>query len=326
MTGRTLDKWGIAPTCCAQSVWALYRLRTSAALVGIDQVERRLHVSLVPPNSQGMSSPTPLFDPIARARVLRRADLYRAEFLHSEARFEIQERLTEVNKTFTDVSIVTPFAEFWQNAVPGAEVIAECETLPLAPESRDLVIHAMGLHWAADPVGQLIQSRRALRPDGLFLGVMLGGQTLHELRAALATAEAEVAGGLSPRVSPMADVRDLGGLLGRAGLALPVADTLALTASYETLPALARDLRAMGEGNALAQRLRHPSRRAIFARAEEILKAEYPAENGRFAISFELIFLAGWAPDASQQKPLRPGSAQTRLSDALGTTEKPAED
>jgi len=184
----------------------------------------------------------------------------------------------------------------------------------------------MALHWANDPVGQLIQCLRALKPDGLFLAVMFGGQTLHELRAALAQAESEVSGGLSPRVAPMGEIRDLGGLLQRTGFALPVADRLVLKASYADLPGLMHELRAMGEGNALAQRMRRFAPRRLFSRAEEIYRAAYGLEDGRLPATFELVFLQGWAPDESQPKPLRPGSAQARLADALGAPEFKIED
>lgn len=177
----------------------------------------------------------------------------------------------------------------------------------------------MGLHWAEDPVGQIVQSARALRPDGLFIAVLLGGETLHELRDVLTRAEIEVTGGLSPRLLPMGEIRDLGGLLGRAGLALPVTDHLPLRLSYRDLSHLAADLRAMGETNALTDRLRRPSRREIFARAGADYAARHPdpANPGRIVATFDMIFMTGWAPDPDQQKPLRPGSAKVSLADAL---------
>lgn len=179
----------------------------------------------------------------------------------------------------------------------------------------------MCLHWSDDPVGQLIQARRALRPDGLFLGVMFGGETLHELRTALAQAESDLYGGLSPRVAPMAEIRDLGALLQRAGYALPVADSVRLTASYASPLHLMQELRFMGEGNALHSRRRTPASRALFARACEIYVEAFGTDDGRVPATFELIVLTGWAPDASQPQPLRPGSASKRLADALGTEE-----
>jgi SAM-dependent methyltransferase len=200
-------------------------------------------------------------------------------------------------------------------------IVAEEETLDLEPGAHELVIHAMALHWANDPVGQLIQCLRALKPDGLFLAVMFGGQTLHELRAALAQAEAEVMGGLSPRVAPMAEIRDLGALLQRAGFSLPVADSLPLKASYASPWHLMRELGAMGERSALRARPRHFARRAVFERAAELYQSAFADKDGRVQATFELIFLTGWAPDPSQPKPMRPGSAQARLAEALGSQE-----
>ncbi len=226
-----------------------------------------------------------------------------------------------VNKSFTAPAIVAPYPEIWAPVLPGARVVADADVLDLKPAAHDLVVHAMALHWANDPVGQLIQCARALQPDGLLLVVCLGGETLYELRAALGQAEVEVTGGLSPRVAPMAELRDLGALLQRAGFALPVADKVPLTATYRDLWHLMRDLRAMGETNAMTQRLKHPSRRAVFSRAQEIYAAHFTSPEGRLSATFELICLTGWAPDASQPKPLRPGSAQMRLADALGTKE-----
>lgn len=242
-----------------------------------------------------------------------------ALFLQEEAALEVQERLIEVNRTFTAPVVVTGFPSLW----PDFRSIADDETLNLQEAAQDLVIHAMALHWANDPVGQLVQCRRALRPDGLFMGLMFGGQTLHELRACLAEAEAEVAGGLSPRVLPMGEIRDLGALLSRAGFALPVADSFTKTVLYRDAFHLMRDLRAMGEGNALAARLRRPTRRDIFFRAAALYHDRFADAEGRIPATFEIICLTGWAPHDSQQKPLRPGSAAARLADALNAAERP---
>jgi SAM-dependent methyltransferase len=240
----------------------------------------------------------------------------RALFLQQEAVAEVQERLTEVNRTFTAPVVVTGFPQLW----PDLPCIADDDVLALAPGAQDLVIHALALHWANDPVGQLVQCRRALRPDGLFIGLMFGGQTLHELRACLAEAEVSVTGGLSPRVLPMAEIRDLGGLLQRAGLALPVADAFTKTVLYRDAFHLMADLRAMGEGNALQARLRVPTRRAVFAQAAAIYSERFGTPDGRIPATFEFICLTGWAPHEGQQKPLRPGSAASRLADALNAT------
>lgn len=241
-------------------------------------------------------------------------------FLQREVAAEVQERLTEVNRRFTAPAVVTPFPALWDGVLPGARVVADAEVLDLAPGAHDLVVHALALHWADDPVGQVVQCRLALRPDGLFLGATFGGRTLTELRAALAEAESAVTGGLSPRVLPMGEIRDLGALLQRAGLALPVADSAVRSVSYRDLFQLMADLRAMGEANALHARLRHPTRRAVFLEAARRYAAAF-ADGDRIRATFEIVWLTAWAPHESQQKPLRPGSAAARLAGALGSTE-----
>ncbi|HBM59997.1 MAG TPA: SAM-dependent methyltransferase [Citreicella sp.] len=273
-----------------------------------------------------MSSPAPLIDRPALARHRARARRSPALFLHEAARDEVQDRLSVVKRTFTAPVIVSPYPEIWQGLLPGARVIPDDDVLALEEGAQDLVIHALALHWANDPVGQLIQCRRALRPDGLCLTLAFGGETLQELRAALGQAEIEVTGGLSPRVLPMGELRDLGGLLQRAGLALPVADSQVLDVSYSDALHLMRDLRAMGETNALTARLRQPTRRAVLLRAAQIYAETFSRPDGRIRASFELVTLTGWAPDASQQKPLRPGSAAHRLAEALNTMERPLDD
>jgi len=206
----------------------------------------------------------------------------------------------------------------------GPAVVADEEALPFAPQSFDLVLSAMSLHWVNDLPGTLIQIGRILKPDGLFLGAMLGGGTLWQLRQALAAAESEIEGGLSPRVSPFADLRDAAGLLQRAGFALPVADGETIEVDYESALALMRDLGAMGEGNLVVERRRGLTRRATLLRAAEIYGERFALPSGRVAASFEVLFLHGWAPHASQPKPLKPGSAARRLADALDTAEHSA--
>jgi SAM-dependent methyltransferase len=247
-------------------------------------------------------------------------------FLHEAAADEIQDRLKMVNRAFTDGALISDFPGFWATRFPELRILPPDDTLDLVPAAHDLILHVMSLHWSNDPVGQIIQSRRALRPDGLFLAVAFGGRTLNELRACLAQAESEVSNGISPRVAPMADLRDMGALLQRAGLALPVADSLPLTVEYADLRALMHDLRAMGETNALTDRLRRPTARGVFDRAAELYAAHFATPSGRILATFELVFLAGWAPDDNQPKPLRPGSAQQRLADALRTDETPLRD
>ena len=242
-------------------------------------------------------------------------------FLQELAADEVKDRLTEVNRTFTKPAIVTGFPDVWAESFPDAVIVPDDDILSLEPGAHDLVIHGLSLHWANDPVGQIIQSRRALINDGLFMGVMFGGQTLSELRAILSEVEVARTGGLSPRVVPMGEIRDLGALLQRSGLALPVADSAVRQVTYADSYALMRDLKAMGERNALDQRLISPLNRAFFDDVKTRYAQHFPADDNRITASFEMIFLTGWAPDESQQKPLRPGSAAARLADALGTDE-----
>ncbi len=203
----------------------------------------------------------------------------------------------------------------------GLSVVADEEALPFAVGRFDLVMSAMNLHWVNDLPGTLIQIGRILKPDGLFLGAMLGGGTLWQLRQALAAAESEIEDGLSPRVSPFADLRDAAGLLQRAGFALPVADGETIDVEYDSALALMRDLGAMGESNLVLERRRGLARRTTLLRAAEIYGERFALPSGRVAASFEVLFLHGWAPHASQPKPLKPGSAARRLADALETAE-----
>jgi SAM-dependent methyltransferase len=267
-----------------------------------------------------MTQPPRLTDRAALTRNRLRAD---AMFLQAAAADDVHERLIEVNRTFTAPVVVTGFPDAWSEWMPSATVIQDDETLDLEEGAHDLVIHALSLHWADDPIGQLVQCRRALKPDGLLIATSFAGQTLHELRSVLAEAEVAQTGGLSPRILPMGEIRDLGGLLQRAGFALPVADTTPLTVTYDTPIHLMRDLRAMGEGNAMDQRQRAPTRRKIFAQAMQRYVETFAMDDGRVPATFEIATLTGWAPSETQQKPLRPGSATTRLADALGTKETP---
>lgn len=287
------------------------------ALRRIDQMEHGLHSHLHAAIFHAMQTPPLLTD--RKALALHRARATET-FLHEEVVAEAEERLAEINRAFTQAAIITPFPHLWEHC---GRSVADEDILALIPGGQDLVIHALCLHWANDPVGQLVQCRHALRPDGLFLGFLYGGQTLHELRACLGQAEAEVTGGLSPRVLPMGEIRDLGALLQRAGFALPVADSFTKTVRYRDALHLMRDLRAMGEGNALAQRVRHPTRRDVILRAAALYQSQYADHDGHIRATFDIICLTGWAPDDSQQKPLRPGSAAIRLAEALSTQERP---
>src|SRR5499426_918394 len=202
-------------------------------------------------------------------------------------------------------------------------VAADEEALPFRDASLDLVVSALALQFVNDLPGTLIQIRRALVPDGLLLAALAGGDTLTELRQAFAAAEAEIEGGASPRVVPFADVRDMGALLQRAGFALPVTDVDRVTVRYPSPLALLQDLRGMGAANPLIERSRRPLKRASLTRMVELYVERFSDRDGRVRATFELIWLSGWAPHASQQKPLAPGSAQVRLADALGTKEIP---
>jgi SAM-dependent methyltransferase len=203
-------------------------------------------------------------------------------------------------------------------------VAADEEALPFRDASLDIVVSALALHTVNDLPGTLAQIRRALKPDGLFLAALFGGDTLTELRQAFAQAESEREDGISPRVAPFADLRDLGALLQRAGFALPVADVDRITVRYASPFALMHELRRMGATNALMARRRRPLRRATLMRMAELYVQNFSDPDGRIRATFEIVWLSGWAPHESQQKPLAPGSARTRLADALGATEIPA--
>ncbi|CAM4015935.1 methyltransferase domain-containing protein [Palleronia rufa] len=260
---------------------------------------------------------------LARNRARTRND---ALFLHDAAADRFDETISAVNRTFTCPAVVTGHPAFWAARHPGAQIVADDAALALEPGAHDLILHAMALHWADDPVGQLVQARRALKPDGLFLAACFGGRTLSELRQALAEAETATRGGISPRIAPMMEVRDGGALLQRAGFALPVADTDRFTVTYADVSALMRDLRHMGEGNALASRDARPIPRSMLDAARNAYSAPDPGDPARIATTFELMHLSGWAPAESQPKPLRPGSAAARLADALGGAEHPLRD
>lgn len=262
-----------------------------------------------------MTNPSPLFSRTAIKNGRRRVKSD-GLFLHQIAAEEIQEKLQDINRAFTKKAVVTGHKDFWAEKFPDAVVVNDEDYLDFQEQSFDLVIHAMALHCANDPVGQLIQARRALRSDGFLLAVALGGQTLFELRDAFRNAETRVLGGIAPRVLPMGDIRDLGALLGRAGFALPVADKFSVPVRYGSALALLKDLRAMGETNCLNERPKTFSTRTLFAALEDEYRKMY-AEGDHIIATYELVFLTGWVPDPSQQQPLRPGSAQIHLSDVL---------
>jgi NADH dehydrogenase [ubiquinone] 1 alpha subcomplex assembly factor 5 len=236
----------------------------------------------------------------------------------------IGRRLSGRSGTKSVISTDSSAAMLAQCAPP--RVLAEPETLPFADGAFDLAVSGLSLQLVNDIPGVLLQIRRILKPDGLFLGAMLGGATLHELREAFVVAESEIEGGISPRVAPFADVRDLGSLLQRAGFALPVVDSDVVTVAYASPLHLMRELRAMGASNMLVERRRKPLKRATLMRACEIYAQRFARGDGRVTATFEIITLTGWCPHESQQKPLRPGSATSRLADALGVPEHAAGD
>lgn len=282
-----------------------------------------------------MSSNPAIFDRQLLRTRRTRALAYGAEtFLIDRVAADLGERLEAVLRTFeraADIGTPTDAVRRVLQAsgkvasiTGGEDVIGDDEVLPFAQGSLDLAVSALALQFVNDLPGTLIQIRRALKPDGLLLAAMLGGDTLTELREAFAAAEDEIEGGVSPRVAPFADVRALGGLLQRAGFALPVVDSDRLTVRYDSVLALMWDLRRMGATNILIERRRTPLRRATFLRMAEIYAQRFADADGRLRATFEVVWLSGWTPHESQQKPLRPGSATQRLADALGTKEMPA--
>jgi SAM-dependent methyltransferase len=267
-----------------------------------------------------------LFDRVLlKARQDRAARLGAATFLHDHVANDAAERLAAVNRSFASgIDLATPGdalrVDLEKQGVslrPVEITTDDSAALSLAPASIDLAMSLLALQFVNDLPGVLAQVRRALRPDGLLLAAMVGGDTLTELRQAFAAAEAEVEGGASPHVSPFADLRDAGGLLQRAGFALPVTDFERLTVRYDNAFALMQDLRRMGATNVLVERRKIPSRRATLLRMAQIYSERFADADGRIRATFDIVWLLGWAPDASQPKPLRPGSAKFSLEDAV---------
>ena len=223
-----------------------------------------------------------------------------------------------------DLLIETDVSAAMLGARSGARLAADDEALPFAPASLDLLVSSLSLHWVNDLVGALIQIRRALKADGLFIGAMLGGATLSELRQALLEAEASLCEGAGPRVSPFADAFDAASLMQRAGFALPVVDVDRVAVRYDHLRNLIGDLRAMGETSALIDRPLAPLTAPLLARASEIYADRFATADGRITATFEILTLTGWAPHPSQPRPLKPGSAKMRLADALARPSVPA--
>ena len=290
-----------------------------------------------------------VFDrPLIRSRLSRALRDGHADFLTERAREDLVERLLPVQRDFRSIldfcSPRTDAAEAMAAARPDAAlvraapvpdvvgrgawlgVVADEEVNPFASERFDLIVSLLALQSVNDLPGALAQMRRSLKPDGLMLAALLGGQTLQELRAVLAEAESDILGGASPRVAPFSDLRDLGGLLQRAGFALPVTDLDRVTVRYGSMFGLFRDLRAMGLTNALVDRRRGSLGRPLLLRAAQIYAERFADADGRLRATFDIIWLSGWAPHESQQRPLKPGSAKVRLADALGVRETPLSD
>lgn len=284
------------------------------------------------------SSPTDipprLFDrALLRDRQTRAARQGSASFLLDRVAEDMAERQQAVLREFSEgIDLGTPGDQV-RAALTGSvrqlrEValpISDTEPLALATASLDLVVSALALQFVNDLPGVLAQIRRALKPDGLFLAAMIGGETLTELRQSFAAAESEVEGGLSPRVAPFADLRDLGALLQRAGFALPVTDVDRIVVRYDNAFALMQDLRRMGATNILNERRRTPSRRATFVRMAQVYAERFSDPDGRIRATFDVVWLSGWSPHESQQKPLKPGSAKMSLADAVNKARKDSE-
>jgi SAM-dependent methyltransferase len=263
------------------------------------------------------------------ARRARAEKLGPVTFLLDRVAEELAERLSAVKRTFGLAADIGTPTDALRRALAGkvgsfAEPAADEEALPFAPGSLDLAVSALSLQFVNDLPGTLIQIRRALKPDGLFMAALIGGESLTELRQAFAIAESEMDGGVSPRISPFADIRDLGALLQRAGFALPVADVDRVTVRYTTPFRLMHDLRRMGATNVMLARRRQPLRQLTLLRMFEIYGQRFADSDGRVRATFEIVWLSGWAPHESQQQPLAPGSAKARLADALRTREIPA--
>ncbi len=280
-----------------------------------------------------MATPPRLFDrALLSARLNRARHMGPATFLLDRVAADMVERLDAVLRKFRQGADIGSAGAQIRDALAGRvdHMIAvdlpelDAEPLPLPPGSIDLAVSALALQFVNDLPGVLAQLRRALKPDGLLLAAMIGGDTLTELRQSFAAAEAECEGGASPRVAPFADLRDLGALLQRAGLALPVTDVDHVVVRYDHAFALMADLKRMAATNILVERRRTPTRRATMLRMAQIYADRFADADGRIRATFDVIWLSAWAPHESQQQPLRPGSAKASLADAVKGTAKPA--
>ncbi len=348
--GRYLN----VPTRASQSLgWHLGEIIAVRAPPPLPPPVRTCHIAIMTTGENARGEP---FDRAAhrkhRCRAARRLDDH--DFLLREVAARLADRLDDVKRDFAmvldlgchggeigpliagrrglstlvqcDLSPAMAARARDANGASAHVLAADEERIPFADATFDLVLSNLSLHWVNDLPGTLVQIRRILKPDGLFLGAMLGGDTLHELRGALMEAELACEGGASPRISPFAGVRDAGNLLQRAGFALPVADCDTITVSYQGALALMRELRGMGESNATRHRRRGFSRRETLMQAAAAYDHHHAAKDGRIPATFEVIYLGAWAPHPCQPKPLAPGSASHRLAEALGAPEQPVDD
>jgi SAM-dependent methyltransferase len=270
---------------------------------------------------QNPQTPPALFDrALLHARQQRAHVQGEVTFLLDRVAEDMSDRLAAVTREFQAAADLWTPGEGLTGPPSLKRIVldeAGAEKLPFTPESLDLIVSALALQFVNDLPGVLAQIRRALKPDGLLLAAMIGGDSLIELRQAFAAAEAECEGGVSPRVAPFADLRDIGALLQRAGFALPVTDVDRVVVRYGNAFALMQDLRRMGAANVLIERRRTPSRRATLLRMAEIYAERFADADGRIRATFDIIWLSGWAPHASQQQPLKPGSAKASLAEAV---------
>src|ERR1700720_1602896 len=316
-------RWYLSPTCRNATVprWPCHRRRGDRRIMAENpMIFDRVLLRRRRQRAAALGPVTFLLDRVAEdfaerlATVLRRFDLAVDLGTPGDAVRNALMRLDSVGRIIA--------ADVMPDAARGEIIVAaDEEALPFGDATPGLVVSALALQFVNDLPGVLVQIRRALKPDGLLLAALLGGETLTELRQSFAEAESDIEGGVSPRVAPFADLRDLGALLQRAGFALPVTDVDRVTVRYDTAFALMHDLRRMGATNALFERRRSPLKRATLMRMAEIYAERFTDADGRLRATFEVVWLSGWVPHPSQQQPLRPGSAKSRLADALGTRE-----
>ena len=284
-------------------------------------------------NAQGQHNNIEIFDrkKIAKNHIRAQKKFHNHDFLFKWGSTQILDRLDLIKRDFTNIMEIGTRDYFTNQTLKNktirignssaAQIIADQEFLPIKSASQDLILSNLNLHTVNDVPGTLLQIKQSLKPDGVFIASLLGGETLKELRDSLMQAELNLNGGVSPRIHPFADKQDCGALMQRAGFALPVIDSERVTVTYDNMFKLLHDIRFMGEGNALHNRNKSYVGKKFFLETARLYNEKYAEPDGRIPATFVIIFLLGWAPHDSQQKPLAPGSAEHRLADALGTTE-----